>query len=153
MAFKLPFRRPRAWLLGAVAVTLTLASLEPAAASTISDLAATAGSATRSSPILPVPETLLDGATSALVWAGFAVFMISAQGVWTAVRANKDRARARRARHAEAGLAHLEAGRNHVDTGRSHVDTARSHVDSVRTRIDTARVRVPHARSGAGKIV
>lgn len=146
MAFKLPFRRPRAWLLGAVAVTLTLASLEPAAASTISDLAATAGSATRSSPILPVPETLLDGATSALVWAGFAVFMISAQGVWTAVRANKDRARARRARHAEAGLAPLEAGRNHVDT-------ARSHVDSVRTRIDTARVHVPHARSGAGKIV
>lgn len=112
MALNLPFRRPRAWLLGAVAVTLTLASLEPAAASTISDLAATAGSATRSSPILPVPETLLDGATSALLWAGFAVFMISAQGVWTAVRANKDRARARKAHHAEIGRAQVPPGRS-----------------------------------------
>ncbi|WP_334175999.1 hypothetical protein [Pseudoxanthobacter sp.] len=80
-----------------VAAFLFVLVSEPAFAQTVGEMASAAGSAVRSGPVAPVNGSLVDGATSALAWAGLAVVMISAQGVWAAVRANIERTRRRKA--------------------------------------------------------
>ena len=83
-----------------VAALLSAMICEPALAQTVGEMASAAGSVVRAGPVAPSQGTLIDGATSALAWAGIAVVMISAQGVWTAVRANIERTRRRKARKA-----------------------------------------------------